>query len=95
MQEQVTVIEEEQTPLAAAPESAEKTETTATAVAEDAITIADETAPLADIVVDSQKEKISWWWLLIIVVLGATGREMYKKHVQKKELAENGREKEN
>ena len=95
VQEQVTVIEEEQTPLAAAPESAEKTETTATAVAEDAITIADETAPLADIVVDSQKEKISWWWLLIIVVLGATGREMYKKHMQKKELAENGREKEN
>lgn len=48
----------------------------------DKVDIEDEEAALADGL--GVAEKMSWWWLLIILVLGATGREMYKRHQQKK-----------
>lgn len=62
-----------------------------TALADKVVEIEDEEAALAD--GKGLAEKMSWWWLLIIIVLGATGREMYKRHQEKKlakaEAAEN------
>lgn len=57
----------------------------------DTVEIEDEETALAD--GKGLAEKMSWWWLLIVIVLGATGREMYKRHQEKKlakaEAAEN------
>lgn len=62
-----------------------------TALADKVEEIEDEEAALAD--GKGLAEKMSWWWLLIVIVLGATGREMYKRHQEKKlakaEAAEN------
>lgn len=74
--EGLTTIQEEVTPLAATPDEQKET-----------VTIADEETPLADSM-EEQTKKMSWWWLLIVAVLGATGYEMYKKHEEKKKLAE-------
>jgi hypothetical protein len=57
------------------------------APAEDpAFTILDEdSAKASTIEATETARKISWWWLLIIAVLGATGQEMYRKHLEKEE----------
>ena len=80
----VTQIADEVAPLAANVE--EDTQKTAEEApkAEEAVNIAYEAVPLADVAVESEHAKMSWWWWLIILILGATGYEMYKKHNEKK-----------
>ena len=85
---QTVQIADEATPLAAnaeesAQDGAAQTEGKEPEVKE-AVTIADETVPLADVSVVEEHAKMSWWWLLIVLVLGATGYEMYRKHNEKK-----------
>ncbi|MBP5298622.1 MAG: hypothetical protein J6Z09_05700 [Lachnospiraceae bacterium] len=45
------------------------------------VNIGDDATPLASIPEEAQ---MSWWWLLIVLVLGATGAEMYRRHMAKK-----------
>lgn len=88
-QPEVVEIEEEVTPLAPAVEENKQEETKAEPESQETIQLDDEETPLADIIVEDEQTKMSWWWLLIVALLGATGYEMYKKHNEKKALAEN------
>ncbi len=45
------------------------------------VSIGDDATPLASVPEEAQ---MSWWWLLIVLVLGATGAEMYRRHMAKK-----------
>lgn len=45
------------------------------------VNIGDDATPLASVPDEAQ---MSWWWLLIVLVLGATGAEMYRRHMAKK-----------
>ncbi|MBR6309106.1 MAG: hypothetical protein IKR39_10925 [Lachnospiraceae bacterium] len=49
------------------------------------VTVSDDTTPLASM---PEQSEMSWWWLLIVLVLGATGAEMYRRHMAKKKAAE-------
>ena len=50
------------------------------------VEIDEEEVPLAAAPVDGN-DGMSWWWLLVVVVLGATGYEMYRRHMSKKAKA--------
>ena len=86
----VLELEEEDTPLVEAPQDVQaedEIEVTddQTALAAAPITVTDDTTPLASM---PEETEMSWWWLLIILVLGATGAEMYRRHMAKKKAAE-------
>ncbi len=86
----VLELEEEDTPLVEAPQDVQaedEIEVTddQTALAAAPITVSDDTTPLASM---PEETEMSWWWLLIILVLGATGAEMYRRHMAKKKAAE-------
>jgi len=70
------VIAEEETALAATPETEEKAEAATVA-------IEDEIAPLAP----EAEQNMSWWWVLIVLALGTTGAELYRRHQLKKKAA--------
>ena len=78
--QEVTEIEDEETPLAAAEKDTDKEQ-------KEIVAIEDEETPLAASTESVKAEKMSWWWLLLIALLGATGYEMYRKHQQKKKAS--------
>ncbi len=82
---QATVIGDEQIPLAPAAETGtEQKPQEEEPQSKTTINIDDEQAPLADIIVDGEQDRMNWWWLLIVAILGAGGYEMYRRYQQKK-----------
>ena len=88
-------IPEDETPLAEAPDAQADVapapvdvadiDDDEVALAAAPVSIGDDATPLASV---PEAKEMSWWWLLIVLVLGATGAEMYRRHMAKKKAAE-------
>lgn len=88
-------IPEDETPLADAPDAQADVvpapvdvadiDDDEVALAAAPVSIGDDATPLASV---PEAQEMSWWWLLIVLVLGATGAEMYRRHMAKKKAAE-------
>ncbi|MBO4678046.1 MAG: hypothetical protein J5626_00090 [Lachnospiraceae bacterium] len=86
----VADIPDDDVALADAPEVKEEPEVADVkdddvALAAAPVTVTDDATPLASLPEEGQ---MSWWWLLIVLILGATGAEMYRRHMAKKKAME-------
>ncbi|MBQ6408648.1 MAG: hypothetical protein IJJ64_11495 [Butyrivibrio sp.] len=82
------IIEEEEAARAATPEVA--VDEAKQPAPDQAFTILEEdSAKAATFDATEPAKKMSWWWLLIIAILGATGKEMYRRHLEKEEAKNN------
>lgn len=83
----VANIEDEAVPLADGALDAE-TEADNNEDIDGATTIEDGDVAKAAMAEEETTQKMSWWWLLIVAILGVTGEEMYRRHLNKKKEAE-------